>query len=216
MHEMTSMTPIADAVAALPPTDPNSAFGREQAALRREAAPTGAVLGSVFPDPVVLGPDGRPTSIGARREGRPAVVVLYRGAWCPFCNIALKTYRDELLPSLRSGQIQLIAVSPQHPDGSLTMQEKHDLDFAVLSDPGNRIARGLGVLTRPSDDARHLQLEHGLDLTAVNADGSIDVPMPTVAIIDAKGLLRWIDTHPDYTTRTEPAQVLTAIKDLGL
>ena len=30
------------------------------------------------------------------------------------------------------------------------MQEKHDLGFTVLSDPGNGIARTLGILTQPS------------------------------------------------------------------
>ena len=30
------------------------------------------------------------------------------------------------------------------------MQQKHNLAFTVLSDPGNGIARGLGILTQPS------------------------------------------------------------------
>ncbi|MGI8450958.1 MAG: hypothetical protein ACR2MP_28010, partial [Streptosporangiaceae bacterium] len=34
----------------------------------------------------------------------------------------------------------LVAVSPQKPDESLTMQQKHGLAFAVVSDPGNSIA----------------------------------------------------------------------------
>ena len=50
--------------------------------------------------------------------------------------------------------IVLVALSPQTPDGSLTMQEKHDLDFAVLSDPSDRIPGALGLLTHPSDTAR--------------------------------------------------------------
>jgi hypothetical protein len=32
--------------------------------------------------------------------------------------------------------------------------------------------------------------------------------MPTVVIAGADGVIRWIDVHPDYTTRTEPGQVL--------
>jgi peroxiredoxin len=210
------MTPIADAVSKFLPTDPDSAFGREQADLRTTVVTADPQPGSEFPDPPLLSADGNPTTLSSVRDGRPAVVVLYRGAWCPFCNIALRVYRDELGPALRQRLIQLIAVSPQHPDGSLTMQEKHDLEFPVLSDPGNQIARALGVLTHPSDDARALQMEHGLDLAAVNADGTIELPMPTVAIVDATGVLRWIDVHADYATRTEPDQILRAIEELGL
>ena len=121
-----------------------------------------------------------------------------------------------LLPQLTGRGIGLVAISPQTPDGSLSMRDKHDLSFTVLSDPGNMIARRLGVLTRPSDEARAAQLQLGLDLAAVNADGTTGIPMPTVAILDAGHVLRWIDVHPDYSTRTEPAQVLDALDRLGI
>jgi hypothetical protein len=82
--------------------------------------------------------------------------------------------------------------------------------------PGNGIARTLGILTRPSDEVRAVQLELGLDLTAVNADGTAGLPMPAVAILDADHVLRWIDVHPDYSTRTEPTQVISALNQLGI
>ena len=44
-----------------------------------------------------------------------------------------------------------------------------------------------------------------------NADGTTGLPMPTVIIADAAGTIRWIDVHRDYTTRTEPGQILQAI-----
>jgi peroxiredoxin len=130
--------------------------------------------------------------------------------------VALAAYQQHLLPALTERGVRLAAVSPQAPDGSLSMQEKHDLGFTVLSDPGNGIARTLGILSQPSDEARAAQLELGLDLTAVNADGTTGVPMPTVAILDADHVLRWIDVHPDYSTRTEPAQVIRALDQLGI
>jgi peroxiredoxin len=125
-------------------------------------------------------------------------------------------YQQHLLPALAERGVRLVAISPQAPYGSLSMQEKHDLAFTVLTDPGNGIAHTLGILTQPSGDVRAEQLELGLDLTAVNADGTTGMPMPTMAILDAGHVLRWIDVHPDYTTRTEPAQVLDALDRLGL
>jgi peroxiredoxin len=108
----------------------------------------------------------------------------------------------------------LVAISPQAPDGSLTMQEKAELTYPALSDPGNQIARGLGVPFEPGADARAAQVDLGLDTTQVNADGTATLPMPTVAIVDAAGTLRWIDVHPDYTTRTEPAAILSAVSEV--
>jgi hypothetical protein len=34
--------------------------------------------------------------------------------------------------------------------------------------------------------------------------------MPTTVIVDASGAIRWIDVHPDYATRSEPAEILAA------
>jgi peroxiredoxin len=137
--------------------------------------------------------------------------VFYRGGWCPYCNISLRAYQAQLVPALADRGVSLVAVSPQAPDGSLSTKETKELTFTVLSDPGNQIARQLGILTAPSDGARAAQLELGLDLTQVNADGTTRLPMPTVLIADVGGVIRWIDVHPDYTTRTEPGQVLEAV-----
>jgi peroxiredoxin len=139
-----------------------------------------------------------------------------QGAWCPYCNIALSTYQAELVPELVVRGVGLIAVSPQTADASLGTQEKHELTFAVLSDPGNQVAKALGILTGPTEEARAAQLQLGLDLTAVNADGTTGLPMPTTVIVDADRVVRWIDVHPDYSTRSEPKQILAELDALAL
>ena len=166
--------------------------------------------GTPLPDAALTDIDGRSTTIAATAAGKPAVVVLYRGAWCPYCNLTLRAYQEQLVPELDRRGIALIAVSPQKPDGSLTMQETHALTYAVLSDPGNHLAAALGVLTAPTPEVVAAQAALGLDLTALNADGTRGLPMPTVALVDRDGTLRWIDVHPDYSTRTEPDDVLRA------
>jgi hypothetical protein len=94
------------------------------------------------------------------------------------------------------------------------MQQKHSPAFAVVSDPGNTIAGRLGILTRQSPEARAAQLHLGLDLTGVNADGTVTLPMPATVILDAGRAVRWIDVHPDYSTRTEPQQIINALDRL--
>jgi peroxiredoxin len=218
----TTSTPIAEQVAALNagaaaqlPTEVISTFRAEQAALDSTDVPDGVLApGSDMPDGDLLDTDGLPTTLAWTRGSSPAVVVFYRGAWCPYCNVALKTYQEQLVPALAEHGVGLIAISPQKPDGSLSMRDKGKLTFAVLSDPGNQIAGRLGILTTPSEAVRGAQAALGLDVAAVNADGTHTLPMPTVAITDAAGVLRWIDVHPNYTTRTEPAAVLAALASI--
>jgi hypothetical protein len=40
--------------------------------------------------------------------------------------------------------------------------------------------------------------------------------MPSVAIVDSDERLMWIDVHPDYSTRTDPQQILDALTELSL
>jgi len=205
---MTAGSAITDRVAemhasmaAAPPNELLGAFGREQAALAAAGLPDGiAAAGTEIPDAGLLDVHGSPTTLYAATADRTAVLVFYRGQWCPYCNIALSAYQQHLLPQLTERGIRLVAISPQTPDGSLSMREKHGLAFSAVSDPGSAIARGLGILTQPSDEARAAQLQLGLDLTTVNADGTVALPMPAVAIVDAGHALRWIDVHPDYST----------------
>jgi peroxiredoxin len=126
----------------------------------------------------------------------------------------LRTYQEELVPALNDRGVGLIAISPQKPDGSLSTREKNELSFTVLSDPGNQLATALGIRTAPTEGVQSAQAELGLDLTEVNADGTRDLPMPTTVLLDPEGTIRWIDVHPDYTTRTEPEQVLAAVDEL--
>ena len=189
-----------------------AAFDAEIAALQQAGLPRDiADVGAVLPDVDLLDVAGQPTTLYTATGSKPVVLVFYRGAWCPYCNLTLRAYQNELIPGLIERGVGLIAISPQKPDGSARMQQTQDLSYTVLSDPGNQLAAELGVLTAPSAAARAAQASLGLDLTDVNADATAALPMPTVVILDAAAAIGWIDVHPDYRTRTEPAQVLGAL-----
>lgn len=205
---------VAEMTAALPAgtLDP---FFTDQGRLEREGVPADAATpGTPFPDGDVLDAHGRPTPLSAVRAGRPAVVVFYRGVWCPYCNMALRTYQSELLPELTARGIELIAISPQKPDGSLSSAQTNELTFAVVSDPGNPIAEALGIMMQPSDEVVAASEQMGMNLTEANADGSVRMPMPTAVVVDADGVIRWIDVHPNYAHRSEVPDILAAVAGL--
>jgi peroxiredoxin len=214
---------IAEQVAALRATmatrmgnEAMAIFNQEQAELAEAGIPAAvAAPGSVLRDAAMLDAQGSPVRLYQAIGERPAVLVFYRGAWCPYCNIALRTYQGQLAAESAARGVALVAISPQKPDGVLTMAERNELTFTVLSNPGNALARTLGIITTPSPDARAAQLEGGLDIAAGNSDGTPRVPMPTTVVVGPDRVIRWIDVHPDYTTRSEPAEILAAIDTLG-
>jgi peroxiredoxin len=211
-------TPIADQAAALQttmagqvPAEVLAPFADERARLASSGIPSGvAQPGADLPDADLLDAHGNPATLREALDGKPAVVVFYRGAWCPYCNLALRAYQESLVEPLAERGAVLIAISPQKPDGSLTMRETNSLTFTVLSDAGNTIAGKLGILTEATAGAKTAQAVLGVDVAETNADGTAVIPMPTTVIADASGTIRWIDVHPDYVTRSEPTEILAA------
>ncbi|MDT8914473.1 peroxiredoxin-like family protein [Amycolatopsis sp. PS_44_ISF1] len=207
----TETAALAQGISSRLPAEVLATFAAEQSALDQAGVPGGVVTaGTKLPDGELLDAHGSATSLAAVRDGRPAVIAFYRGAWCPYCNIALRVYQSSLVGELTRRGAVLIAISPQAPDGSLSMREKNDLTFPVLSDPGNAIAARLGILTAPTDAVRAAQARLGVDVAAGNADGTATLPMPTLLVVDADGTIQWIDVTPDYTARTEAGDVLAA------
>lgn len=141
----------------------------------------------------------------------PVVVVFYRGAWCPYCSLALRTYQQELLPEVTRLGARLVAISPQVPDGSLSTKESNELQFTVLSDVGNTVARSLGITHDQSEAYREALKSFGKDLGMINGTGEWELPYPTVLVIDQNKTIRFIDVHPDYTTRTDPSDIVAAL-----
>ncbi|MCL2394011.1 MAG: AhpC/TSA family protein [Acidimicrobiaceae bacterium] len=195
------------------PPEVAATFTAQQATLAATNAPTLAI-GTALPETPLLTATGSRITLEQLLDGSPAVLVFYRGGWCPYCNVALRSYEADLLPDLEALGVRLIAISPQRPDQSLSTQEKADLTFAVVSDPENTLARSLGILDDGSDEVRAAQARLGLDLAQVNDGGDYRLPMPTVAIIDSHRRVRWADVHPDYTTRTQPETIIEAVKAL--
>jgi peroxiredoxin len=123
----------------------------------------------------------------------------------------LRAYQ-RVLTEIRALGGELVAVSPQLPDNSLTTAEKNGLTFEVLSDLGNQTARSYGlVFQMPEDAIRVYREQFGNDLTARNGDESWELPVPATYVIAPDGIVRFAFVDPDYKRRLEPAELLAAL-----
>lgn len=154
---------------------------------------------------------GRSVSLAETLRHGPVIVSFYRGGWCPYCNLELRAYQ-RILPEIRNLGGQLLAISPQSPDQSLSTQEKNALAFPVLSDVQNEAARSFGILFTLSDPLQKLytELGHGLDM--INASKEWVLPVPATYVIGSSGRIVLHHLDIDYRTRLEPTTALDALK----
>ncbi|MFI0139458.1 peroxiredoxin-like family protein [Streptomyces luteogriseus] len=143
----------------------------------------------------------------------PVVLTFYRGAWCPYCNIALRSLQQHH-EAITARGARLVAISPQIPDESITLAEKHALTFDVLSDIGSDTAKQYGLAFDLPDDLAAVYDKLGFDLQRVNDGHPRTLPLPATYVIDRDGTIRWAFVDTDYTTRAEPADILAALDAL--
>lgn len=142
----------------------------------------------------------------------PVVLSFYRGQWCPFCNLELRAYQARLSEFTALGA-QLVAISPQLPDHTVATATKHALDFPVLSDTGLHVARAYGLAFDFSDDLRRLYLDRWkTDLVSWNGEGGWSLPVPATFVIGKDGRVQFAHVDPDYRERSDPEEVLAALK----
>ncbi|MGB3491330.1 MAG: peroxiredoxin-like family protein [Elainellaceae cyanobacterium] len=143
----------------------------------------------------------------------PLVISFYRGQWCPYCNLELKALQA-VVAQVEAEGASLVAISPQTPDQSLSTQEKNELEFEVLSDVGNRVARQFGLVFALPDDLRPIYESFGIDLPAHNGDRTFELPVPATYVVATDGSVTYAFADADYTRRADPSEVLNALNTL--
>ncbi|MEM5529823.1 peroxiredoxin-like family protein [Gammaproteobacteria bacterium AS21] len=144
----------------------------------------------------------------------PVVLTFYRGSWCPYCNLQLRALQNRLADIHDLGA-QLVAISPQIPDQSLSQVEKEALEFIVLSDQNADIAAQYGAAWQvPQLILDHMRNDRQLDLEQINNGNSNVLSIPATLIIDRSGKITWNYINVDYRLRSEPEDVILALKQL--
>jgi peroxiredoxin len=170
-------------------------------------------VGDRAPDFTLRDQLGRQVSLAGELEQGPVVLIFYRGEWCPYCNLMLRTYGLGAADFSERGA-RLVAVSPQTPDNSLSMAEKHSLEFPVLSDEGGEVIGTYGLKYDVDGQSRELLESAGIDVAAFNGEGGWILPAPAVFVIDREGIVRFAGVNGDYTQRVEPDEALAALDSL--
>jgi peroxiredoxin len=145
----------------------------------------------------------------------PVVIVFFRFAGCPACNIALPYYQRALWPTLRELGVTLLALSPQIPDKLAAIKEKHGLEFLVGSDLRNELGRRLGILYTYDEPSQQAALSRNSPIGDVTGTGTWELPKPAALVVGQDRVVRFIDVSPDWLVRTEAGPIIEAVRALG-
>ncbi|QGP80157.1 peroxiredoxin-like family protein [Sphingobium sp. CAP-1] len=188
------------------PTAQLAANARQRAALVARFDPAAVVQpGDILPPRNFVEVDGGVLSLDGLTVDGPALLIFFRFAGCPACNIALPYYAETLHPALKARGIPLVALSPQQPDRLYDIKARHDLPFAVATDADNGFARSLGIAFEP--DERPSPPPSGW-IGEVTGTGHWELPQPAVLLIEPGRKVEWLRVSPDWLDRPEAEEIL--------
>lgn len=165
--------------------------------------------GEFAPDFTLKNALGESVTLSAEIKKGPVILTWYRGGWCPYCNLAL-AYLQRFLAQFREAGAELIAITPEKPDETLTTKEKHDLEFEVLTDADNKIAKLYGGVHTLNQEGKVFYKDRGV---FGYYDSEIqEFPVPATYIISPDGRVLYAFVESDYRQRAEPAFIVGIIK----
>ncbi|HAI74886.1 MAG TPA: alkyl hydroperoxide reductase [Microscillaceae bacterium] len=145
-------------------------------------------------------------------DKRWLVLVFYRGAWCPFCNLYLN-YLQKSLTQIENVPAHLVAISPQTPDNSAKIKKDNNLTFDVLSDLGSEVAKQFRLVFTVPEYLNDVYMRNGVDIQYFNGQGKLELPMPATYIIDKQGIICYAYVEYDYTRRMDPKEIIQFITE---
>ncbi|MEM7304361.1 MAG: peroxiredoxin-like family protein [Pseudomonadota bacterium] len=155
---------------------------------------------------------GERVSLYDSLENGPVVLVWYRGGWCPYCNLQLQQIQARLKEIEDAGG-QVIAISPELPDMSMSTKEKNELQFEVLSDIDNRVADLYHLAYKvPDYVVDHYDLS--VTLNSHNGNDNKRLPLAVTYVIDREGVVQYAFLDADYKNRASAQDIITELNEI--
>lgn len=92
----------------------------------------------------------------------------------------------------------------------------YELPFPVLSDPDLALHRAFRVLNRVDDALVAKYKGFGIDLQRSSGRSHQTIAVPSVFVIDRRGVVRWAHADHDHRTRPSVEQLLKVLDGLRL
>jgi len=167
-------------------------------------------VGDTFPNFSLVNVHNKEMSLDLVSGSKATIISFYRGGWCPYCNIELKALQGALA-EFKSKGASLVAITPETPDSSLTTSEKNELEFEVLSDINNDLAKQIGLVFQLPPALQSIYDKFGIDVAKHNKNESFELPMPATFVLNKNNEIVYSFVNEDYTKRADIEAILAAL-----
>ncbi|MGO1245284.1 MAG: peroxiredoxin-like family protein [Sphingobacterium sp.] len=156
------------------------------------------LIGEKIPALTLTDAMGEMIQLGKLFSEKPTIFVIYRGGWCPYCNLQLSGLQ-EIEKDLTMLGYQIIAVSTDKPENLKASSDKGELGYTLLSDADLSLAKAMGLAFK-APEAYHKFLPE----TTGGKNKDMLLPVPSVFILNKAGEIRFEYIEPNFKERVSP------------
>ncbi|MDM1048214.1 MULTISPECIES: peroxiredoxin-like family protein [Bacteroidota] len=179
------------------PTEVLEVFGKSIQDLKAKNMEDSSIsVGDKFPDFSLPNTSDKTVALKELLQNGKVIIAFFRGSWCPYCNLELKALQDNL-KQITGKNVTLIAVSPQTSDYSEELKINHHLEFELLTDKNNALAKQLGITFELQNYVIPTYSSLGIELSEYNENNNNELPVPAVFVIDTNSSIvyKFVDTN---------------------
>lgn len=176
-------------------------------------------VGDLAPRFEVRTVENKPFVFDPRELQRPAVLITFRGGWCPFCNMHLSELKD-VVSDIDALGVDVLFLSGDRPDllySTLSRETQDDidgLDYTILSDADVQAAVALGIAFKASQRTVDRRNEKGQDIDDSSMMRHGVLPVPAVFAIGQDGVIAFAYANPDYKVRLPADELLAVVREI--
>ncbi|GAA3916537.1 peroxiredoxin family protein [Litoribacillus peritrichatus] len=161
------------------------------------------VLGQTLPEFTLYQSDGKSVS-ASDFQGKPVLMIFYRGNWCPLCVAQVKEISG-MYQQLADMGVEVCLVSPQPEENTQQLADRFNVPFNFLVDKDLATAEAFGIKAEGGTPA-------GFEALGYDSD----TVRPTVLITNSKGELIYSDLTDNYRVRPEPEEFIKVFQQAGV
>ncbi len=159
--------------------------------------------------------DGDNFDFDPQQLERPAILIVFRGGWCPYCNMHLSELRH-VIPEIGEMDVDVLFLSGDRPSAlyeGLQGETRADVDglgYRILSDADANAAIALGIAFYADPDYVQRLRDRDKDIADSSMEREGVLPVPAVFAIDSDGRVAYTYVNADYKVRL-PAEELLSV-----
>lgn len=164
--------------------------------------------GEIAPDFTLLSSEDKSISLYDQLERNDNIVLtFFRGNWCPFCKAELNHYQQAINSNIINSAT-IIAISPQSIEFNRLIKQENHLEFTVLSDQGNNVAKRYGLVFTLDENNREIYKNIGADLQLFNGNSSYQLPIPATYLINKSRKIIVASVNSNYMERADICDIV--------